>query len=172
MDEGSIQGTLIFLASLIVAVLLAQTILVGLFVFAFRKWTLNTSAKLDAITASTLPALQSMRDLIEESRSRFRSIGSNIEEISALTRRQVERVDSVVSDVTERAQMQIVRLDGLVSDTIEKVERTTEIVQRGVVKPVQEISALMAGVKTAVDYLRKRKRGPLEHATHDEEMFI
>ena len=113
-----------------------------------------------------------MRDLIEESRNRFRTIGANIEEISALTRRQVQRVDGVVGDATERAQVQLVRLDGLISDTIDKVERTTETLQRGVVKPVQEISAVVAGVKTAVDFLRHRKRGPVEHATHDEEMFI
>jgi methyl-accepting chemotaxis protein len=128
--------------------------------------------KIDLLTTATMPLLQSMRDTIEEARVRFHSIGANLEEISALTRRQVQKVDGVVSDATERAQLQIVRLDGLVSDTIEKVERTSETLQRGVVKPVQEISAIVAGVKTAVDFLRHRKRGPVEHATQDEEMFI
>ena len=171
MNDGSVEGTIVFLASLVVAVLIAQTILIALFVVAFRKWTVSTSTKLDALTSSTLPALQSLRDLIEESRNRFRTIGANIEEISALTRRQVQKVDGVVTDATERAQVQLVRLDGLVSDTINKVEETTEMLQRGVVKPVREISAVMVGVKTAVDFLRHRRRGP-EHATHDEEMFI
>ena len=168
----SLQSSLVILISLIVAVLIAQTILMGVFVLAMRKFTANASQKIDTLTTSTLPALQSMRDLIEESRNRFRTIGANIEEISALTRRQVQRVDGVVGDATERAQVQLVRLDGLISDTIDKVERTTETLQRGVVKPVQEISAVVAGVKTAVDFLRHRKRGPVEHATHDEEMFI
>lgn len=168
----TLQSSLVILISLIVAVLIAQTILMGVFVLAMRKFTASASQKIDTLTTSTLPALQSMRDLIEESRNRFRTIGANIEEISALTRRQVQRVDGVVGDATERAQVQLVRLDGLISDTIDKVERTTETLQRGVVKPVQEISAVVAGVKTAVDFLRHRKREPHERATHDEEMFI
>ena len=175
MDQSlveSLQSSLVILIALIVGVLSAQTILMGVFVLAFRKWSAHATVKIDALTASTLPALQSLRDLIEESRNRFHSIGANLEEISALTRRQVQKVDNVMSDVTERAQMQLVRLDGLVADTIDKVERTTDVLQRGVVKPVHEISALMTGVKTAVDYLRTRNRGPHHHSMHDEEMFI
>jgi len=122
----TLQSSLVILISLIVAVLIAQTILLGVFVVAMRKFTVSASQKIDTLTTSTLPALQSMRDLIEESRNRFRTIGANIEEISALTRRQVQRVDGVVGDATERAQVQLVRLDGLISDTIDKVERTTE----------------------------------------------
>jgi hypothetical protein len=172
MNEGSMQETIVFIASLVVAVLVAQTILMGVFVIAFRKWTISTTAKIENLATSTMPVLQSVRDVIEETRLRFHSIGANLEEISALTRRQVQRVDGVVNDATERAQVQLVRLDGLITDTIDKVERTTDTLQRGVVKPVQEISAVITGVKTAVDFLRKRDRRSVEHATHDEEMFI
>jgi len=175
MDQSvveSLQNSLVILIALIVGVLIAQTILMAFFVIAFRRWSTHLSLKVDALTASALPALQSMRDLIEESRNRFHSIGANLEEISALTKRQAVKIDGVMTDVAARAQVQIVRLDGLVSDTIEKVERTTDVLQRGVVKPAREISALMTGVKATVDHLRKRRRGPHDHATHDEEMFI
>ena len=97
----TLQSSLVILISLIVGVLIAQTILMGVFVLAMRKFTDSASQKIDTLTSSTLPALQSMRDLIEESRNRFRTIGANIEEISALTRRQVQRVDGVVGDATE-----------------------------------------------------------------------
>ena len=175
MDQSvveSLQNSLVILIALIVGVLIAQTILMAVFVLAFRKWSTHLTVQVDALTASTLPALQSLRDLIEESRNRFHSIGANLEEISSLTRRQALKIDGVMTEVAARAQVQIVRLDGLVSDTIEKVEQTTEVLQRGVVKPAREISAVMSGVKAAVDHLRKRRQGPHDLSTHDEEMFI
>jgi hypothetical protein len=175
MDQSvveSLQNSLVILIALIGGVLIAQTILMAVFVIAFRKWSMNLTLKVDALTASAVPALQSIRDLIEDSRNRFQSIGANLEEISALTRRQVIKIDGVMTDVAERAQVQIVRLDGLVSDTIDKVERTTDVLQRGVVKPVREISAVISGVKATVNHLRKGRRSPSDHATLDEEMFI
>ena len=175
MDEsiiGSLQSMIIFLATIVVALLIAQTILVAFMVAAFRKWTMNTSSRIEAFTTTAIPTLQSLRALIEDSRNRFQSIGANLEEISALARRRVQHLDGVVNDATDRAHMQLIRLDGLVSDTISKVEETTETLQRGVVKPVREITAVVSGVRAAVDFFRHHKRGPVEHATQDEEMFI
>ncbi|MSO19772.1 MAG: hypothetical protein EXQ56_04800 [Acidobacteria bacterium] len=170
--SGSLEGTILFLATVVVAVLVAQTILMALFVIAFRRWSDKTSAKLDAIANVTVPAVQSLRELVDDSRQRFNTIGANLEEISTMTSKQVQRIDGVVSDASERAQYQLVRLDSLVSDTITKVEVTSDAIQRGVVRPVQEISAILAGVKVAIDFLRRRNRHSIDRATHDEEMFI
>jgi hypothetical protein len=99
-------------------------------------------------------------------------VTANLAEISQIARDQVVRLDGLVKDTTERAHMQVVRLDHLVGDTMNRVEETTEAIQQGVLGPVREVAAVMAGVRTGLEFLFHRNRKTVERATHDEELFI
>jgi len=162
----------VLVASLLVAVLIAQTILLLLFVIAFRDWCNRTGTLVDQVARNIDPVLKAARELLVESREKIASVSSNLIEISSLVRNQVVRLDTLLSDTTDRAQMQIVRLDHLIGDTMNRVEETTEAIQRGVLQPVREISAVVVGVRTALEFLVHRRRKTVERATHDEELFI
>jgi len=170
--NGAIENTLMILASMVVAVLVAQTILLLIFVIAFRRWCQRTGTVVEQISRNTEPVLQAARELMLETRERVASITGNINEISQLAKGQMTRIDGFVKETTERAQLQIVRLDQLVEATLTRVEETTEVIQRGVLKPVREIAAVTAGVRAALEFLARRSRKTVERATHDEELFI
>ena len=170
--EGGLQDTMVVIASLVVAVLVAQTILMLVFVVAFRNWCNRTGTLVEQVSRSIEPVLQASRDLLVEGREKIASVTANLNEISQLARNQMGRLDDLVKDTTERAHMQVVRLDHLVGDTMNRVEETTEAIQRGVLGPVHEIAAVVAGVRTTLDFLFNRHRKTVERATQDEELFI
>ena len=166
------QNTMVLIASLVVAVLIAQTVLMLIFVVAFRNWCDRTGTLVEQVSRNVEPVLQASRELLVEGREKIASVTANLNEISQIARSQMVRLDELVKDTTERAHMQVVRLDHLVGDTMNRVEETTEAIQRGVLGPVREIAAVVAGVQTALDFLFKRHRKTVERATQDEELFI
>ena len=170
--EAGIENTIVFLASLVVAVLVAQTILMLVFVIAFRNWCNRTGTLVERVSRDIEPVLKASREFLVEGREKLASLTANLNEISLLARSQMVRVDGFVKDTTERAQMQIVRLDQLVGDTMDRVEQTTHAIQSGVLGPIREVSAVVAGVRTALEFFVNRNRKTVERATQDEEMFI
>ena len=166
------QETLVLLISLVVAVLLAQTILMVVLVVAFRKWSVRTGAIIDQVSRSMEPVLQNARELLAESREKISTLATNLNEISDLTKTQIARVDGLVQNVTERAQFQVVRLDDLLTDTMDRVDETTRAVQHGVLKPLREASAVVAGVRAGLQFFANRNRKSVERVHQDEEMFI
>lgn len=171
--DADLQGTIVLLASLMVAVLVAQTILLLIFVITHRRWCNRTGALVDQVARNIDPVLKASRELLTETREKLASATANLSEITQLAKTQVIRIDSVITDATDRAHLQIIRLDELVGDTMLRVEQTTEAIQHSVLGPVREIAAVVAGVRTALEFLLHRNRSrTVEHATQDEEMFI
>jgi hypothetical protein len=170
--DGGIQNTIVVLASLVVAVLVAQTVLLLALVLAFRSWSSRAGAILERLSRDVEPVLHASRELLVEGREKIASVTNNLNEISQLARTQMVRLDGLVKDTTERAQLQVARLDQLVGDTMNRVEETTEVIQRGVLGPIREIAAVTAGVRTTLEFFFNRHRKTVERATHDEELFI
>jgi ABC-type transporter Mla subunit MlaD len=167
-----LESTLLVLASLVAAVLIAQTILLLVFVIAFRQWCNRTNALADQISRNVEPVLKAASELLTDSREKIASLTGNLNEISLLAKNQMTRLDVFLQDTTERAQVQVLRLDDLISDTMSRVEQTTEAIQQGVLTPVRELTAVVAGVRASLDFLFRRNRKTVERATQDEELFI
>lgn len=170
--DAAVGNTILLLASLVVAVLIAQTILLLIFVLAFRDWCNRTSTLVDQIARNVEPVLSATRELLVEGRERLSVFSANLNEISQLTKNQMTRLDGFLQDASERAQLQILRLDQLVGDTMTRLETTSDAIQRSVLGPLREISAIVAGVRASLEFLFRRNRKPVERATQDEELFI
>jgi hypothetical protein len=170
--DAELQDTIVLLASMVVGVLVAQTVLMFVFVVAFRKWCNRTETLLDQVSRKIDPLLNSSREMLSDTRKKLASMTDNVNEITLLAKGQIARVDAFVKDTTDRAHLQVVRLDQLVGDTMNRVEETTRAIQYGVIGPVQEIAAVVAGVRAALQFLINRNRRTVERATQDEEMFI
>jgi hypothetical protein len=168
----ALETAVVVVASILAAILLAQTILLVVIAVAFRRWCARTGSAVDQISRSVEPVLQGARELLAESREKIAVVGGNLNEISALAKNQMVRLDGFLKETTDRAQVQLVRLDQLLEDTMYRIDQTTEAVQRGVLKPVREITAVMAGVRTALQFFWNRNRRTVERATQDEELFI
>src|SRR5215472_6734282 len=94
------------------------------------------------------PLADSVREIVASSRDPVRTFTSNLAEISQVVRERASSVDLLLADVLEKSRAQIIRVDQLMTDLTRKVETTANAVERGVMAPAQEISAVVAGVRT------------------------
>lgn len=119
------------------------------------------------------PLMTSVTDLVNESREPLRNISSNLAEVTRTLRDRTDHVDAIVADFADRTRLQIIRVDQLVTDLVHRVEQTAEVVQRNVLAPMQEVSAVMKGVRSGLEFLFSRRRNPrAAEVTQDEQLFI
>jgi len=170
--EAGLETTLTFLAVVVALALVVQTVILLVFVVAFRRWCQRTEALMQEVSRNVEPVLRTARDLLVDGKEKLQVISTSVAEITQLTKNQITRVDGIITDASDRARLQLIRVDQLVSDSLRRVEETTEAVQRSILGPVREISALLAGARSAVDFLLRRNKAGARHATQDEELFI
>ena len=148
---------------------------------------LTMARRMKALSEAVMPALQPLeqgaralpglaRDaqaLLTEVRVPLQKAAANVLEISAITRDRVKAIDKVAGDVSERLELQMVRVDEALTTALASVEQVTAAVRDGVLRPVQDVNALVQGVRTGVDFFFRRRAGtPGKPAYQDEEMFI
>ena len=171
MDVAA-QNTLLALVVVIAALCVVQTITLLVLVLTFRKWSNRMAAMAEDATRNAEPVLRAARELLADSKEKLNLVSQNLVEISQLTKNQVTRFDLLFTDLSDRLRLQMIRVDQLLSNTVARVEETTETIQRNVLAPIREISAILAGVRTALDFLRHRNKTRVERATQEEELFI
>lgn len=174
MDAGmqSVHTLLTVLVALIAAAMIVQAISVLILVLSFRRFCSRLEVLMDQISRDVTPVLQAAREFLTEGKEKFNAISSNILEITGKAKGQIVRLDGLLTDASERARLQMIRLDELLTDTVSRMEETGEAVRRTILVPVREISAILAGLRTTLDFLFRRNKAGVEHATQDEELFI
>jgi len=104
--------------------------------------------------------------------SRAVEIAANAKDISDVANDQAHRFAEVGRDIADRSKAQIARIDAVVDQTVEQVHHAGDNIKAAALKPVQEASAVFAGVRAAVFSLAGGRRPTVDHITQDEEMFI
>ncbi|HEX2341497.1 MAG TPA: hypothetical protein VHI98_13540 [Vicinamibacterales bacterium] len=134
----------VFLGAIAVATLIMAGIQVGAIVAALR-----VAKRLDQLANQVehevRPLIAQATDLAEQAR---RSM--------ALANQQVERIDRMMAEITGR------------------VTETVEILQRSVISPIREGSAVIAGIKAGFEALRSLRRTPARAGRVEDEdaLFI
>ena len=156
-----------------IALLIQMVMLIGIY-RATRGMQENVQRLLPKIEG----LIESSRQTIEDGRKQFLDISSKAKDILDASkdvldkaRVQLQRVDSVIEDATTRAHVQLERADMVIDDAMERAHHTVAVVHTGIMKPLREIQGVAAGVRTAIEFLMRRRSDPT-HATSDEEMFI
>ncbi len=154
------------------ALFLQSLAMLGMVVAMRRLHTFMTQAE-----KNTRESLEKLRnefgDFIESSREPIKNVVANVSEISTRLRDRTEQIDSVVADLTDRTRLQIIRIDQMVTDMVERAQQTASSVERSVVAPVQEVAAVMKGVRRGLEFLFTRRHSATATDTiQDEQMFI
>lgn len=104
---------------------------------------------------------------------------SQIEQLSAkahvfldASQREIEVFSKTRGEFTDRLRIQAERLDLVMEDSLGRLQEVVNVVHGSVMKPVREVSGILAGVKTAFQTFVRGRRPSVDRATHDEEMFI
>ena len=117
-------------------------------------------------------AKETFEKVTVETRAVAAAISASSQEITGLARHQAQQISETLDLTTSTLQRQVMELDILLSRTQDRIEATTVEVQTTVVEPIREVSALLVGVKKAIDTLFLRDRKQIDQAYQDEEMFI
>ena len=118
------------------------------------------------------PILTDARKLLSENKPKIDEITDKALEVVRLAREQATRLDAVLVETTDIFKAQVMRLDGVIDETVGKVQQTTDAVQNTVLRPIKEVSGIVAGLKAALAVFAQGQRSSVDQATQDEEMFI
>jgi uncharacterized protein YoxC len=130
------------------------------------------------------------KDLEKDARdlmAQLQEVISSLQNLSSISEKLLARSDHLgqlfekrsqdLDDLTETfiriGNKQADNIDEVVSSTIEKFEQTTGVIQRDILQPIVEISSLVKGLKTAIDYLFARRSSRSGNEDYsDEDLFI
>ena len=125
------------------------------------------------------PVFDSVRFVINDNAPKISEIvtstketASNVREISAVAKDQAARFGELGRDITDRAKVQVARVDAAVDETVDQVQNLGSNVRVAVMKPMAEVSGVLAGIKAGVAAYAQGRRPDVTRATQDEEMFI
>jgi hypothetical protein len=169
--------TSVFILLTGLAVMLQAGILLAMY-FAMRKSTELMEGMVTEVKTKVVPTIAQAEALIAELRPRLEVISENLQETTTVLRGQVQRVDAAVNDAVDRGRLQIIRADELLSRTLDRVEQTSDMVHNTVISPVRQLSGLIQGITTALEFLfggRGRKNGGSREERRpvpQDEMFI
>lgn len=160
----------IMTAAIVVAAvaIIIQTILLFAMYLASRAMKNQVTLLVNKVE----PMTESGQHLLEETRGHVGEITSKLNELMELTRKQLARVDEVLGEATSRTRAQMDRIEMVLDDTVNRFQETTTLLQNGILRPLRQLNALTAGLRAALSVLVGGNRTTVEHATHDEEMFI
>ncbi len=127
---------------------------------------------LDKVGSRLPPLLDETRATVAETRQRLRQAGDNLVAVSDLARRQLVRTDEVIAEISDRVRLQTIRLDETFSSILNRIEGLAADFSQNITRPVRDFSALLAGLRTGVDFFFRRRTSPPQESHQDEELFI
>jgi hypothetical protein len=162
----------IFIGFTAAAVVIQAGILVAMYL-AVRQSAAHMETLAAEVRTKVLPAAEIVHSMLVDYRPRIDTLVTNASEASTMVRNQMERLDATVSDAIDRTRLQVIRADELLNRTLDRVESTTDLVHNTVVSPVRQVSGLIQGITTGLEFLignRRRQRDGVP--VPQDEMFI
>src|ERR1700677_3348636 len=162
----------IFIAVTAAAVVIQAGILVAMYL-ALRQTAARMETIADEVRTKVLPAGEIVHSMLVEFRPHLETLVTNVSQSSNLVRAQIERLDATVNDAIDRTRLQVIRADELLNRTLDRVGTTTDLVHKTVASPVRQLSGLVQGITSGVEFLigakrRQRNGDPVPQ----DEMFI
>ena len=165
-------GLTIALILVALAVLMQACAMIGIWL-AVRKIPGQIEAVRTNVKQRLDPLAASVTEIVSNAREPLRTITTNLADISKMLRERTSDVDALVAELVDKSRAQVIRADQLVSDLVKKVETTSDAVQRGVLAPMQEVSAVIKGMQAGLEFLFSRRRTTsVSEAAQDEQLFI
>lgn len=168
-NDSTLTVVLVLVA---IAVLMQAGAMVGIWL-AIKNIRLEVQSVRADVKQRLDPLTQSVGEILANSREPVRTISQNLSEISSILRRRTGHVDEAVADMVDKSRLQVARIDAMVADLVGRVETTADAVQQKVLVPLDEVSAVVKGVRTGLEFFFSRRHaGNVREATHDEQLFI
>jgi methyl-accepting chemotaxis protein len=143
-----------------------------------RERAAALEGKADQIFAAAQEALGEVNSVAEATRQVRENLTSTADlvhkravALDGIVERRVADVDSFLQETTEFARGQLSRMENVIDRSAERIDETFDIVHKGILTPLNELNAIVMGLKVGLDVLLRRRR-PSTKIHQDEEMFI
>ncbi len=160
-----------FVALTALALLLQAGVLLAIFL-TLRQMSEATRGLQRRMEEQVSPILDNVDEITTTVRDSSRSVLEDLAGLSRDARRQVQKFDELTDELADRVRLQIIRLDQLLSQALSNLERAGTAVRENVVGPVREATAVIQGVRAAIDFLAARRERHRGRQQSDEELFI
>lgn len=138
--------------------------------------TFRAVKKLRDDIAPLIPGIQATLEnanrAIESSVGEIRSLVELGREVLTDLKTQVEHIDAARTDITQQVKIHGQRLELVTEDILSRIQEVVSVFHGSVIRPVREVTGIVAGVRAAVQTFIVGRRGSPSRATQDEEMFI
>ncbi|HEV2425437.1 MAG TPA: hypothetical protein VGZ29_11480 [Terriglobia bacterium] len=155
---------------------IAMMTMAGVLVAAARvvtRMAQNAERMTGAFENDIKPVIRDVGELIKVTHESTTKILNNLAAISDLLRARAQSADALAADVIERARAEVIRADQFINGSLEMMTRVTEAAEQGVMVPLREITALVAGVRQGVAFFFGRRSAPArDGAPVEEQLFI
>jgi hypothetical protein len=128
--------------------------------------------KVESIIPKVNSVLETTKSTLEQSKVQILEITSKTNDLLASAKNQLAIMEEVVNDASARAKTQMDRVEVVLDDTINRAHETVATVHNGIMRPIQELNGIAAGIRAALTFLARNNRPSVAQATSDEEMFI
>lgn len=134
----------------------------------FDRLSEDLLRRVETVSSGVNDLLASLKPVVET----IQTIQQRIAASSEIIHDRVVELDHFAQEFTDTARSQLLRIQDAVESSSKKFEETVETLQRGILAPVSEISAIMRGLKIGLDFFFRGRRPPSHQPHQDEEMFI
>jgi methyl-accepting chemotaxis protein len=165
-----------WILTIFVAVTAIAVVIQVLILLAVSKALVQVAKTMERIQNSfeqdVQPALKTFNEILTAASAPTRKILGNLAETTDLLRARAQTADALAAEVLERARAQVIRADQFIAGSLEMMQHATEAVERGVMVPVREMTALLAGLREGLAFFFRRSRSAREGAPAEEQLFI
>jgi uncharacterized protein YoxC len=137
--------------------LLVQTVLLLVVALSVRKAARSLVAEVQLVRSAVVPILHKTQEIITHVAPKIEETVEDLAEIVYGVRVQTVEVQTAAAETLERFRRQSIRAEALFSNALETADRTGRYVADAVIRPVRQISGILAGFKAALDSLRGRR---------------
>ncbi len=170
-----IQNLLVVFVGIVAVALLLQS----LAFWGMHKSLQNLSNRLERTAASFLKTTESashdvgeLIQIVKVLAEKLRAIEESLSSTTDIVQKRVVQLDGFLEETTDAARLQVARIQEAIDSASRRVEDTFSILHHRVLAPVNEVSAIITGIKVGLDVLTGRRRRPVNPSRQDEEMFI
>lgn len=103
---------------------------------------------------------------------RFQAMQENLTATTEVVQRRVVEIDAFLEETADAARLQVARIHQTVDNASRRVEETFDVLQNRILAPINELNAVITGIRVGLDVLRGRRKRPVNPSQQDEEMFI
>jgi methyl-accepting chemotaxis protein len=168
------QVILLVIAGLVAVALLLQAFALLAMFFGLRKAAGALREQFEDIRTSVVPFCKDARTVFVRVAPQIEQTASDLAAVTHALRTEADDVKLVATEIIQSTRRQAERLDGMATTVLDAADRAVAFTSETVVKPMRQITGVLAAIKAVVDVLRSPNgtRPRPGNRSGDPQMFV